>query len=317
MGIRSVLAVSFLSLSTPPALAQQGTGQIDLRPKFQQGDQFRYEMRVERSQEVNGSMPIEIENQSVMTLGLRFDVKSVDEDGGAEVLLTIDRVSATTDGDLGEHEWDSVTNPAGDPDNKIVRGLRRLFQAEIPLTFDRDGNITHMVGLDDMLDPRVLATVSQDVRSWNVRNRIGRIFSIAKSDNKASVGETWEHEDVLPPSNLGVFHIRTENKLVSHEDGLAKVEFTGEVHLDAELPHPETGEFNKTGFELRSSDVEGHYVWNTELGRLDNMVFTVDQVSTGAAMGADFVRFDTESTVTITAIQDAVEVTDQEQVSAQ
>jgi hypothetical protein len=92
----------------------------------------------------------------------------------------------------------------------------------------------------------------------------GPLFSIKKATGMASVGESWEVEDVVDTGLMGGFKMKARHTLRSASGGEANVAVTGRIE-----PSSEAG--SGTVAQLKNSGYAGAYTWDTAAGMLKQM----------------------------------------------
>lgn len=271
------LLMLVFGVALPPAIGQPET-RIDLRPKFEKGQQVRLKMEVTNTStpvgaaqapRPPGSRPPAANEpnappgqRSRIELGLRLKVQSVAPDRTATVDLVFDSVKmATKTRDL-EVDFDS-TKPSKGEEDLMCQLLEPLVGSTLTLTVDKDGNIKSVTGGE------AFGAIGQFLGSGGgAGDLFGPLFSIKKGNGLVSVGESWEDVDRIDNSMLGKFKMTTKHTLRSAMGGSAEVDMSGRIEPDSEAGGEGVA-------KIRNSRYSGKYSWDTIQGMVKQMDSTM------------------------------------------
>lgn len=291
------LAFAVLVTLAPHAHAQKQI--VDLRPKWEKGQQIRYRMDVSSSgKTISGAqsatpggkaakptpknkarpdpdsdpdpadLGINLDQSMLQSVDLRMKVVDTNPEGGAVVHLIYDSLKLSMNSDGAKTEFDSARPKEKDGSDPIAAALRPIVGATLVLTLDRDGNITKVEGGENLLPAGTLSPADSLTNPAAVKEAWGPIFTTRRSTGKAAVGETWTTTDSMNQSLIGSFLITTENRLKSHNSANALVEFKGKI-----TPGPESAGAG-IGIQIKDSKHEGAYTWDTQRGQLKDLSMT-------------------------------------------
>jgi hypothetical protein len=269
-----------------PKPKSTASDQVDLRPKFRQGQQVKFNLEMDSTNEIGageGSINSTVKQQ----LGLTLKVKQVATNGAATLDLVYDSLVFTSEGPTGKVEFDS-TKPANQQD-VFDATLRSVVGLTLTLQTDETGKITsvNVTGGGDKLDPNMLQQFSA---ADFVRGLFGPITSIKGDDGLAKVGETWSTETNMGGA-MGTMKLKNDYTLKSHRASRAEIDMQGSLTLDASL----------SGMaRIRESSLSGSSTWNTEEGMLERMNMNMNVVVETQLAGQTSGSNRTTSKVTLT-----------------
>ncbi len=282
--LRQLLAVVVVVLPAS-AWAQLGGGgrEVDLRPRFVQGQQTRFKMEMTNTSEpVHGAgsapttkgptgstprkpggaaQPASDQSQSKVEMVLSLKVQSVSAGHEATVALVFDSLKMSTTNQDQKVEFDSTKPPTTDED-LVGALLRPLVGSTMTLKVDPAGNITSITGGE------AFSGLGQFVGGGQGGDLFGPLFSAKKGTGRVHVGESWEDEDTIDNSLLGRFKMLTRHTLRSAAANEAKVDMTGHIVPGSEAPGVGAG-------QIKDSSFTGSYAWDTERGMLKRMDSTM------------------------------------------
>jgi hypothetical protein len=273
-----------------PPRAQPQDNRIDLRPKFERGQEFKFKLEVNNiaTQPESNFDPLDDPSdkrhpakpssrdkkpalevtKSKIEFGMVMKVKEVDEAKNATVDMTFTTVKVSIDGPGMKEEFDSTKPKTTRPDDPDVIGtvLKPLVGSTFTMKVDRAGNITSVTGGDGFA---MLGQVSPGAGgAGSLPQVFGPIFTTRKGDGFARVGESWENDDKLDSGLMGDFKMSTKHTLASASRGQATVNIAGRVEPGSQAP-------GATTFQLKDSTYRGKYLWDTERGMLRQMDTTM------------------------------------------
>lgn len=194
-------------------------------------------------------------------------------DAGGKASLTFDRI--LLDEKVGDkpRNFDSSLPQAADEGNVVAPTFRPMVGKTLDLTFDANGRIIDVQGMEDLRDPenigaRGAATI---IQLSPIRNRFEAIFGLGKLEQGVAVGTRWSSEEraaMSPTAELA--YVRAPH-MVSVEGDIVKLEVTIAARMEG-VQIPEQGEWNLERYTNTSSAE-----WNQKLGVLER--FVTDEAS--------------------------------------
>ncbi len=280
----------------PRESAPKTDGRIDLRPKFEKGQEIKFKLEVNSTSEQPavdidvlddpdskpkpttnrpGTNPpsktssrtpkdkLEI-SKSKVEFGIVMKVKDVDAARNSTVDMTFTTVKVSIDGPGGKEEFDSTRprKPKADEIDIIGTVLAPLVGSTFTMKVDSAGNISSVTGGDGF------AMLGQVVPgaggAGSLPQVFGPIFTIKKGDGFATVGQSWEDVDTLDSGLMGQFKMTSRHTLSSAAGGTAKLDLKGKIEARSQAPGSST-------FLMRDSTYSGKYTWDYALGMLRQM----------------------------------------------
>jgi hypothetical protein len=285
----SAIAVTSGTALAPPlhlAAHQQPaaqTGQIDLRPRFEPGQQIRYTLELNNTQSVvpkpvaspaaprprpgsPGTPSPEPATRSQVELGLLLRVRDVNQEREATVDIVLETIRMKIDGPDLTAEFDSTAKRPGQ-DDMVHMMLSSIVGTTMTATIDRTGNIRRITGGEQLT---ALGQVGMPGvgggggGGGGAGGLFGPIFSPKSGPGLVRVGESWENVDVIDSGLLGRFHMTTRHTLQRMQGSDAIVEVRGQYRKDSE-----TG--GSSFAAIKDSSYSGNYTWDTQSGSLKQM----------------------------------------------
>lgn len=293
--LASVLTIS----AAAPALGQE----VDLRPKFEQGQVVRYKLEQNSTSKTSADRDKTKNTSSQMdqTIWIAMRTMQVDESGVATVEVSYERVSLSIDSDEFKGAYDTAepaatapstpaakppttkspttrppgtpsrpaTPPTRNPDDRenaemLALAVRPMLDSKMTLKIDAAGNIISATG-GAGLSPSSLVGLDglKSLPSNSNAGLLGPIFTAKKSSGRARIGESWTSDDTLDASVLGSVKMRTTHTLRSAAAGIASVDLAGMIDKSSE---------GKSGpLQIKDSTFAGRYKWDTAKGQLESM----------------------------------------------
>lgn len=285
--LASVVTIS----AATPALGQE----VDLRPKFEQGQVVRYKLEQNSTSKTSADRDKTKNTSSQMdqSIWIAMRTMQVDEKGVATVEVSYERVSLSIDSDEFKGAYDTAvppaattpstpspstkspttkppaTPPARNPDDRenaemLAQVVRPMLDSKMTLKIDAAGNIISATG-GAGLSPSSLAGLDglKSLPSSSNAGLLGPIFTAKKSSGRARIGESWTSDDTLDASVLGSMKMRTTHTLRSASGGMANVDIAGLIDKSSE---------GKSGpLQIKDSTFAGRYRWDTAKGQLESM----------------------------------------------
>jgi hypothetical protein len=272
---------------------------IDLRPKFEKGQQIRYRMEVKNTSSTvqPGTSPRRARGQptpdaeSTVEFGLRLDVREVARDGVATVDMELESMKFRLDGPDMSLEFDS-TRPSGSGDDMAAAILNSIAGTTMRLTIDRAGNITQITGGEGLA---ALGRIGAAAGGGSPLQLFDNIMSIKHATGFAEVGQSWENQDMIDSGLLGRLRMDTRHTLTRMQGRDAIVDIRGRTAQDSEGAR--TGHVT-----IRDAAYTGRYVWDTGAGSLKQMDASMS-VRAETNIGEESAETRSETTVKITKVR--------------
>ncbi len=262
--IRAILTAALLALVSAPARAQ---GTVDLRPKFEVGDQTRYTMELEAAMSVGTTGEQGAMRQTLkQEIGFTLKVKDARPEADATVDLVFDRYKLAAESPMGKMEFDSAQPADKDGANPLAAALRPIVGSTLTMTVAPDGTIKQITGGERLAALGQFAAQISDPKQ--AKRLFGQILTLHHGTGLARVGESWENVDALDMEMIGSFKMKTTHTLRSASGDDAVVDFKGTIEPASESPGEATAQIKEARFA-------GTYHWDTGDGELDRM--TTDQ----------------------------------------
>jgi hypothetical protein len=249
----AVLCVTMVAEPAPTTPASK-KGLVNLRPRFELGQEVRFEMDIKsnssrRGPGMRGDQGMFGEGKKDIGMTVVLKCTGVDPEEGYALDMTIEKFRF--EGSLaGEHiRFDSTRPDRNDPMSALFESI---VGTTLPVKMDLDGNISGVGGgpLAGMDGGSLL------------KGAFGSLSTTSKGRGEARVGEAWTNEDVID-GGLGVIRLKTTNTLKSHARGVATIVSRGTFSLDPSS--------SKAGIRVREGDLSGQTQWDTETGMLESM----------------------------------------------
>jgi hypothetical protein len=281
--------------------APERGGLIDLRPKWEKGQQVRYALELRNASTDDLKKPPtpgqprggrnaapgrtgagagggaglrDNESRSRVELGLLFTVKEVNPDKVATVDLTIERLKLAVATPVSDLEFDSTragkAGPAGTgEDDVIAMALKPIVGTTMTMTVDRDGTIRSITGGEALaLLGGITPGAAAAAGSGGMPQLFGPIFSGRPAKGEARIGESWEYDDGLQTGLIGDLKMRTTHTLTGLRGSDAVITIRGQIEPRTEAP-------GSSAFQVKDSSYSGQYLWDTGRGQLSQMETTM------------------------------------------
>lgn len=200
----STLRLLLVLAAAPLALSAQ---QVDLRWKYQAGEQLVYQVTLEQE----ATLPGQGSQSGTQVQTMRWAVDDVAGNGDATVTVTTERMQMHQVGPGGSIDYDSETMPDSTSPQAAMFGA--IVDMSYTLVIAPDGTVKEVRGLEGMID-EMMAGFSSDV-AGQVRQQFGQMFSEESIRNMMQqsiqsfpaepVGpsDTWETSYSMPVPMLG------------------------------------------------------------------------------------------------------------------
>ncbi len=298
------LAVAAVFAVSTPADAQK----VDLRPKWQTGQTHRFRMELSSSHAVNHSGDKEPEEMRSIKEDIRFSLRVIDghAESDSTVEMVFDEIKVSMDSGPGKDTFDSTqkTPPGRRPKTKdrgaggaggggeeagvLADAFKPLVGSKLTLVIDTAGSIKSVSGGETLIPSELTANLTQKDQMSRL---FGPVFSPRKGDGLASVGESWENEDVIESPLIGRLRMKTRHKVLSSKaDREAIVGIDGTIATDSEG--------GESPYTIREGEYKGSYAWGVAEGMLRRME-TSQKYSVEADLGLADEPVSIGSTVTM------------------
>lgn len=277
---------------------------IDLRPKWEKGQEIRYVLTQHADNTTGtGTTPSAPKGRSTskpgggasnsgdqkldqeITFVLR--VKETDPEAGATVEMVYEKVKLKLAAGETTIDFDSSKPPKAD--DPMAAALGQLAGTTMTIKLDASGNITSVTGGGDTLG--LGALLGQQGGSLLPKDALGSIIPTSgKKDGQAKLGETWTNVDEIGGSLLGGFKMRTTHKVDTFSRGIATVSIHGGIEPGSEG--------DPSVYRIKGASTNGSYQWNTTTGQLDRMEMTQNTEIESDALGTK-TRMTSTSTTTV------------------
>jgi hypothetical protein len=277
---------------TEPSRPAAADRRVDLRPKFEKGQQLRYKMELNNISAPVGrggrTAPAD-EMRSLVELGLLLRTVEVDDQGLATVDIVLESLKLRVQSPEMTAEYDSAAG--GSKDDMIAMVLSPLVGTKMTAKIDREGNISGISGGEALA---MLGQVGAPGAGGPPLQLFSSIFSIKKGSGLAEIGESWENQDVIESPLLGRFRMTTRHTLARMQGQDAVVQLRGQTQRDSQA-----GGGRVT---IKDSSYSGQYLWDTRAGALKQMETTMT-VNAVTDTGEEKVESRNESTVKVTRVK--------------
>lgn len=293
------------SASAPaqPASRASSGKEIDLRPRFKEGEELRYVMTLENDGLTEIAGLDSSKQKSWQQIEFRMKTIASDPQTGSTVELIYDTLRVTLDAGETKLQYDSTkknvapaksAKPGGrntsrpssakpgskakgdpvedllsqdeaDPSESFLNALESVVGSKLTLKVAPDGSITSVEGGEGLSSALVSKYAGPITDPQGVKDLFGPIFSVRAAKTTARVGESWQHVDRMDLSMLGALRLVTDHQLKSASGDRATVDFKGKIEMDSEGAAP------MQSFKLTDTRYEGSYIWNTGIGALETM----------------------------------------------
>ena len=228
--VLALLAMAVLTSSSAPAA---DADKLDLKLRVKKGDAYHVGLVID--QDITQTVPGAAQPQSMkqkIGMGYRMEVQDVDAEGNATLRTVYEDVSFRQEGPAGLVEFDS-SKPAGEVP-PAARGFAALAGQQFTIVLTRDGKVTEVRGVQEMLDAVVgkldlppgptrdgmAKMMKEQFGETAMKEQMQNLFAFYPAQPVA-VGESWTHNVRI---SMG-FPMVLENTytLKSRQGGLATI----------------------------------------------------------------------------------------------
>lgn len=188
------------SIALPDAAAQDAETTVDLRPRWEPGQQSRYEVwsqRVQRQSMSAGGQQREQEATYTTTGEVTWTVDAVSDAGRAQCTMRYDWLTMTVEAAQGERQVNDSRRASGD--NAMVQDLlEALTSAPVRVTVAPDGSIERVEGTDAIRSRMEVEAMAPDdldfIESANDLAAIAGAMSDVEMGDRWSTQHRWKHQ---------------------------------------------------------------------------------------------------------------------------
>lgn len=257
--------------------AASGQDTVDLRPKFEAGQQTRFEFvtdgtRLMKAPGVTDAARAQKSRQAFTTL-LKV-TEATPESAKAD--LVFEKILMEVDLGRQQGKFDSSAPSPGDASDPLASVLRPWVGKTMTVHFGPDGQVNQVSGaLDATPGSPMGQAASALIGGKQVQSRMNRVLSLKRAPSTAKVGESWTNEDIIELGMAGSMTLTSTNTLASVSDGIARINMEGTLKLNQ----------GAAGAELKKGTYTGHALWDVKAGMLSSMEF--EQVIDLGIMGSE------------------------------
>jgi len=260
--------------TAPAAAAPAAEATIDLKPKFEVGQEARFTL--ESVQNTVQTMAGQEQKQSVTQhMTLLRKVTAVDE-SGVSIELIIESLKVKVDSPMMALEFDSSKPAEEDGANPYVEQMRSMVNAPIQAKLDANGMVQEVT-----MPEGVEAAGALDKEKFAAQ--FEPLLWVKSDPSTATVGEEWNRTSTQT-MELGEMKSDMHFKLAEVKDSIAMIQTSANVTLAGDMA------------EIKQSKSEGSYRWDTAAGILDEYETTQQMELSIAQMGVD-VKLDSRTSL--------------------
>jgi hypothetical protein len=278
-------AIAVITILIPLTALAQPKREIDLRPRFEQGQEIRYEMRTEATERATLSKRAEdaldgidfdgTASRTLQRMDLLLRVLDADPEAGATLEMVVESVAVTVESGGNTSSYDSrspgkkdtATDQSREPTDSQMqaRAMRTAIDlmvgSKATIKVDPSGRITSLnlpAALDQTGIPAVLGPRTADATAGSTAAGVpfGQIVSVGHPTGLVKLREEWTSADTISPLGLSM---QTHHTLRTASAKKASVDMAGVLTSTSELT------------KILHADFEGSYDWDVERGELQKM----------------------------------------------
>lgn len=252
---------------------------IDLRPKFEKGQEIRYEMRTESTSSYSagaqGGLELDGKSGIQQQLDLLLKVIESDPETGSKLELIVERVAARIDNDGQITSFDSAKptrgTSTGDTEGPID-AFKKMVGSSVLIEIDPNGTITSLSAPTSLPGANSFSALTNAGvgNLMSIQGGIGLPFgelvSMGHPTGLVKPREEWTNKD--PLGGLGMTMVTT-HRMRSASGNNARVEFSGKIERPSESTRTGSADAIEKGIE--AFEFEGDYDWDVGKGQLNKM----------------------------------------------
>lgn len=277
--------VAMATLGVPAAAQSEGSGPgvrsapgsrlIDLRPKFEQGQEIRYEMRTETTTAFEadaGDLELENSRKIQQQLDLRFKVLETDPEVGTKLEVIVDRVTARIVSDDEDIAYDSAKPPKGETDRAegmAFSAFEKMVGSSVLLTIEPSGRIASISAPSTLDGAGSFEAVAMGgggrltSTAGGIGLPFGEMLSMGHPTGLVKPREEWTNSDTLGGVGMNMI---TTHKVRTASGNSAKVAIEGKIERPSE-----GGAGDPMASMVKGFVFDGEYDWDTAKGQLNKM----------------------------------------------
>lgn len=245
---------------------------VELRWKFQKGQEFRYRMTQKSTIDMAG-----VTMEQTMRMTLAYQVEEVSEDGTASLKIKYESVAAKSEGPV-EYDYDSERDKEA-PKNPALVPMARMVGLSLQMKMEPTGRIREVKGFNQLIDA-LLKELENEPQAAMMREMFKQSFSdealqstfqqssFLLPSSPVAKGESWKEESTLKLPMIGKMTMSGQTRLADLRGPEAYLEqdFKMEPREDkapADPNNPMAGLVQVSGVKVRSKAV-----FSLERGRL-------------------------------------------------
>lgn len=281
--------LAMATLGVPAAAQSEGSGPgvrsapgsklIDLRPKFETGQEIRYEMRTETTTVFRadaGDLDLETSRKIQQQLDLVFKVGETDPETGSKIEVLVERVSARISTDNGDIVFDSAKPPKGDPEQEegmAFSALSKMVGSSVLLTVEPSGRIASISAPSTLGGAGAFEAVALGSggrltsTAGGIGLPFGELLSMGHPTGLVKPREEWTNTDKLGGTEMNMI---TTHKVRSASGNSAKVSIEGKIEHPSESGAAGGGQ-DRAASTIKAFVFDGDYDWDTARGQLHKM----------------------------------------------
>lgn len=195
------------------------SGEIELKLNLKKGSLYDMKMVLNSQTEMN-MMGQTVNSNTVMEMGMDYEVKDVLANGNYVVRTTYKTIKMSGDAMGMKYEYDSQTDKAtGMQAEQMAAGMKKMLGEYAEMEMDKLGKVVKSTMSPGLSGPDGKGKGGMENMSYSVF-----------PDKKIKVGDTWESDIDQKMGNSEVI-VKTKFKLVSVSNGIAEISMDGTLEL--------------------------------------------------------------------------------------
>jgi len=254
-----------LLAATVCLLARPALGADELRWKFKKDDVLKYVM-VQKTTQAVKIMGQELKTDLVITVDQHWSVKSVSNEGVAELAQKVDRVQTRVEGLGSAYEYDSKSEkaPEGPMASILTPLLKALVNAEFEFKMNPRGELSEIKVPQKLLDSlKTTGPAGGGMFSEEGLKNLITQSSLTLPEKAAMVGDNWADESrvALPMVGTMVTDKRYTYQGAAPEKDQVKIDLATTVKLERAAD-------GNADVKLTSQKGKGEFLFDKETGRV-------------------------------------------------
>lgn len=273
--MRGLRIVSAAGLSLSLGVAAASSAEVDLRPKFQPGQELYYQELVAADQTMDMPDGSRIKATTEIEVGLAMVVKQAPPEGGAVLTLELAYLRMRRDSPQLPIRFDT-RDPASLKAFPMAHLFKGLINQPVTLTVSDTGKVEKIEGFQKLgrsMGP--FEHVMDQIFSEKAIEHMP-LFPAAKAPHPTPIGSTWMDEIEVPlPMGMGALTVRTDYELTEVDAAANRAEITCTILTKLKEKDPQTTQpLTTIGFKTLEGKGKGVIHWNLAAGGLVSSAFT-------------------------------------------